>query len=153
MIRPSLLSPLLALLLASCGGLMLPGKRTTPAKPTIVYALGEKAGFHSPLLDGPLQPACPALEFPSSTYLPSDAHRKLLEGIAATWPSEKPRYLIAGYSQPGLPEDYARSLSERRAQAVRQLLIECGIDASHVQTVGFGHDSAPRANVVFIYPQ
>jgi outer membrane protein OmpA-like peptidoglycan-associated protein len=67
--------------------------------------------------------------------------------------AKKHRYLIAGYSQPELPEDYARSLSERRAQAVRQTLIECGVDASHLQTVGFGHDNAPTANIVVIYQQ
>ncbi len=151
-----LLIPTLALLLVSCQGLALPDKLRAQAEPTIVYALGEREGFRSPLEAGNLRPACPALEFASGDYTPSGAQRKILEGLAAAWSAEKPRYLIAGYSQPGLPEDYARSLSERRAQAVRQILIEAGVEASSLQTVGFGQDSAPSAPTpggVVIYQQ
>jgi hypothetical protein len=40
--------------------------------------------------------------------------------------------------------------------AVRQRLIELGLEASHLQTVGFGNDcapSAPSSDVVVIYGQ
>lgn len=153
MIHPSLITPTLTLMLAGCSGLTLPMKLMSQAQPTMVYALGERDGFRSPLGESNQRPACPALEFSSGAYMPSGAHRKILEGLAASWLAKKHRYLIAGYSQPELPEDYARSLSERRAQAVRQTLIECGVDASHLQTVGFGHDNAPTANIVVIYQQ
>lgn len=125
-------------------------------KADIVFALGTRDGFVSPLTTS-LKPACPALEFKSNRFSLNGAHRKVIGELAKEWTgSNKPRYLIAGYTEPDLPEDYARSLSERRAQAVRQALIESGVEASHLQTVGFGHDSAPSGpttSVVVIYRQ
>lgn len=153
---PRLLLPALPLVLASCAGLRLPGGLSVEPEPTVVYALGDREGFRSPLLEGGLRPACPALEFSPGAFALTGAHQKILSGLASAWTETKPRYLIAGYSQPGLPEDYARSLSERRAQAARQHLIEAGVEAASLQTVGYGHDSAPSApntDVVVIYRQ
>ncbi|SKA88485.1 OmpA family protein [Prosthecobacter debontii] len=121
----------------------------------IVFALGARDGFVSPLTTS-LKPACSALEFEGNSFSLKGAHRKTLSELSKDWSSSKPRYLVAGYTQPDLPEDYARSLSERRAQAVRQALIESGVEATHLQTVGFGHDSAPSGpttGVVVIYRQ
>lgn len=124
-------------------------------EPTVVYALGGREGFSSPL-EAALKPACQALEFPGTVFRLGGGHQKILNGLAAEWQEGKPRYLIAGYTPPGLPEDYARSLSERRAQAVRQFLIEAGVEAASLQTVGFGFDSSPSSptsGVVVIYRQ
>ncbi len=121
-------------------------------EPTVVYALGGREGFSSPL-EAALKPACPALEFPGTGFRLGGGHRKILNGLAAEWRNGRPRYLIAGYTPPALPEDYARSLSERRAQAVRQFLIEAGVEAASLQTVGFGFDSSPTSGVVVIYRQ
>ncbi len=121
----------------------------------VVFALGPRDGFTSPL-NGALKPVCPALEFTGTRYALTGAHQKTLLGVAEAWKEGKPRYLIAGYAPPELPEDFARSLSERRAQAVRQHLIENGIEAAQLQTVGFGHDSppsSPTSSVVVIYRQ
>jgi len=121
----------------------------------IVFALGAREGFKSPMGNS-LKPACPALEFLGTSFALTGAHRKVLTELAAEWKQEKPRYLIAGYTPPNFPEDYARSLSERRAQAVRQAMIEKGVEAVNLQTVGFGHDSAPSGpttGVVVIYKQ
>lgn len=124
-------------------------------EPTVVYALGGREGFSSPL-ETALKPACSALEFPGTGFSLGGGHRKILDGLAAEWRNGRPRYLVAGYTSPGLPEDYARSLSERRAQAVRQFLIEGGVEAASLQTVGFGFDSSPSSptsGVVVIYRQ
>ena len=121
----------------------------------IVFALGPRDGFVSPMT-APLKPACPALEFPGTGYALSGAHKKSLAELATAWKENKPRFIIAGYTPPELPADYARSLSERRAQAVRQALIESGVEAASLQTVGFGNDSAPSGpttSVVVIYKQ
>ncbi|MEN3941292.1 OmpA family protein [Prosthecobacter sp. SYSU 5D2] len=121
----------------------------------IVFALGPKEGFTSPMA-APLKPACPALEFPGTSFALNGGQKKTLQGLAADWKETKLRYLIAGYTPPELPGDYARSLSERRAQAVRQYLIENGVEAASLQTIGFGHDSAPSGpstSVVVIYKQ
>lgn len=139
-------------LLPSCS--QLPGLSKEPTA-EVVYALGPREGFTSPLLRA-LKPACAALEFNGSSYLITGVHRRQLTPLAADASKATDRYLIAGYAAPGLPEDFARSLSERRAQAARQYLIERGVAAASLQTVGFGFDSAPNApgaNVVVVYRQ
>jgi len=143
------------LLLSACADIPGLPKLTGEQAPTVVYALGSRDGFQSPLL-GALKPACPALEFSGDGYVLTGGHKKLLSILVAEWKKEKPKYLISGYTPPGLPEDFARSLSERRAQAVRQYLIENGIEAARLQTVGFGFDSfpsSPTSSVVVIYRQ
>ncbi len=145
-------STLLLLTAPSCS--MLPGL-SAEQEPSVVFALGTRDGFQSPLQSA-LKPACPALDFAGEGFALTGGHRKTLAALAAEWSESKPRFLIAGYVPPGLPEDFARSLTERRAQAVRQQLIESGIEATHLQTVGFGFDSSPSAptsSVVVIYQQ
>ena len=143
----SRLASLACLLLSSCSGLPL-GSDTA-----VVYALGSRDGFASPL-GRDLTPACPALTFPGDEYTTSGRHRLGIVTFSETALTTNDRYLIAGYTAPGLPEDHARALSERRAQAVRQILIEMGIDAARMQTIGLGNDFAPNGpstDVVVIY--
>ena len=138
--------------LSSCS--QLPGLHSEPGA-EVVYALGSRDGFTSPLA-GALKPACSALEFTGISFVLTGVHRRHLAPLAADPAIKKDRYLIAGYAPPGLPEDFARALSERRAQAARQYLIERGVEAARLQTVGFGFDSAPNApgaNVVVVYRQ
>lgn len=121
----------------------------------VVYALGSREGFSSPLQKS-LQTACPPLEFAGNHFDLSKANQATIKNLAESWKAAKPRYLIAGYAQSGLPEDYARSLSDRRAHGVRQALIEAGVEAANLQAVGFGHDIAPAgatANGVMVYRQ
>ena len=124
---------------------------------SVVYALGSREGFVSPL-EASLKPACPALSFSGNSFSLNGGHGKTLSALARGWSAAKPRYVIAGYASPELPPDYARALSERRAQAVRQRLIEGGVEADHLQTVGFGRDSNPSSQaaglvVIFEQPQ
>ncbi|MES2595179.1 MAG: OmpA family protein [Verrucomicrobiota bacterium] len=142
----------LALLLGACEHMPKLPKFGGEQEPNVVFALGTRDGFKSPL-EGALKPACPALQFENEGYSLTGAHKKALAPLIADWSKAKPRYLIAGHTPPGLPEDFARSLSERRAQAVRQHLIESGIEAANLQTVGYGYDTPPTSNVVVIYQQ
>ncbi len=138
---------LASLLLAGCAGLPL-GDTTA-----VVYALGSREGFPSPLTRE-LTPACPALAFPGDDFTTSGRHKLGLVEFSRTAKSTTDRYMIVGYTAPGLPEDHARALSERRAQAVRQILIEMGIEAARMQTLGLGNDfapSGPSSDVVVIY--
>jgi peptidoglycan-associated lipoprotein len=48
--------------------------------------------------------------------------------------------LIEGHCDERGTEEYNRSLGERRALAVRELLIRSGVDAGHVFTRSFGKD-------------
>ncbi len=142
----------LTLLLAACEQMPKFPKLGGEQEPTVVFALGTRDGFQSPL-ESALKPACPALEFEDESYSVTGAHKKTLAPLIADWSKAKPRFLIAGHTPPGLPEDFARSLSERRAQAVRQHLIESGVEAANLQTVGYGYDSPPASNVVIVYQQ
>ena len=127
-----------------------------PPAEAIVYALGPREGHTSPL-GANLKPACPALVFEGDGFKLSTAHEGAIRGVVTELGGDnKTRLLIAGYAQPDLPHDHARSLSERRAQAVRQRLIELELDPSKIQTVGFGNDfspSGPSSGVVVIYRQ
>jgi hypothetical protein len=147
-----LCAALLMLALPACNS--IPGLSGEPPA-DVVFALGSRDGFSSPLSSA-LKPACQALEFQGEVFSLSGAHKKILSSLIADWAKTKPRYLVAGYSPPGLPEDFARTLSERRAQAVRQYLIESGVEAANLQTVGYGFDSSPSSptsSVVVIYQQ
>ena len=141
---------ILPFLSTSCASLK-PGSDNDQA---VVYALGERGALPSPLTTE-LHPACPALRFRPGAHTTSDSHRRSLEWLAAEWEgSKEKRFLIAGYTPPGLPPDYARTLSERRAHAIRQSLIEMGVEPAGLQTVGYGNDfphSGPTGDVVVIY--
>jgi len=154
---PSLLNVLGACvltLLPACS--TLPAFFNNPADEAIVYALGTRDGYTSPL-NANLKPACPALVFEDEGIQLTDAHEHAIRTLAHEMvASPKARLLVAGYTPPNLPQDHARSLSERRALAVRQRLIELGHEPAHVQTVGYGNDfapSSPSSGVVVIYRQ
>lgn len=48
------------------------------------------------------------------------------------------RYVIQGHADPLGEEDHNRRLSQQRAQAVRDYLVERGIDARYIEVVGLG---------------
>ncbi len=147
-------SPLPVLLLGAA--LLIPGCANLPLLPessAVVYALGSRDGFPTPL-DGQLQPACPALAFSGDAYTTSGRHHLPLQQFVTEAKTTTENYLVVGYTSPTLPEDHARALSERRAQGVRQTLIDLGIEAARLQTVGLGNDfapSGPSSDVVVIY--
>lgn len=135
--------------LVSCGSL----ERLTSGQSAVVYALGARDGFPSPL-SKTLTPVCPALTFPGDSHTTSGRHHISLSRVAGEAKKDQLRLLVAGYTSPGLPQDYARSLSERRAQAVRQRLIEMGVEPATVHTLGLGNDfspTGPSSDVVVIY--
>lgn len=144
------------LLLASCSSIPMPSFLHNPASEAVVYALGPREGFASPLNDS-LKPACPALVFENANFQLTSAHQQALKSLVQEMGrNKKTRLLVAGYTAPNLPADHARSLSERRSLAVRQRLIELGLEAASLQTVGFGNDfspSGPSSDVVVIYRQ
>lgn len=134
----------------------MPDFLRNPSDEAVVYALGPRDGYTSPL-NGSLKPACPALEFDDESFKTTEAHERAIRTVAREMQeNKKATLLLAGYAPPNLPQDHARSLSERRALAVRQRLIELGIEAANLQTVGYGNDfspSGPSSAVVVIYRQ
>ena len=146
----------ICLLLASCSSIPMPSFFRNPAAEAVVFALGPRDGFTSPL-NGSLKPACPALMYDNADFHLTAAHQQAIHNLAQEMlKNKKARLLIAGYAPPNLPQDHARSISERRALAVRQRLIELGLEAANIQTVGFGNDfspTGPSSDVVVIYRQ
>lgn len=144
------------MLLASCGSISMPAFLKNPAADAVVYALGPRDGYASPLNDN-LKPACPALRFEDNEFQVSEIHERPIRDLAKEMEKDKKaRLLIAGYAPPNLPQDHARSISDRRALAVRQRFIELGIEPANLQTVGYGNDfspSGPSSSVVVIYRQ
>jgi hypothetical protein len=155
---PRLALPFLSCLtLASCGSLPVPSFLRNPADEAVVYALGPRESYTSPL-NRSLQPACPALRFDEDEgFEITEAHEQKIRAIVREMEKDKKAtMLIVGYAPPQLPPDHARALSERRALAVRQRLIESGVEAGNLQTVGYGNDfspSGPSSGVVVIYRQ
>ncbi len=146
-----------SLLLTSCGTIPMPSVLGKSTPETVVYALGPREGYTSPLTTS-LKPACPALVFDDGGFLLTSSHQEALRSVAKETleKNKKARLLIAGYTPPNLPADHARSISERRALAARQHLIGLGFEAANLQTVGFGNDfspSGPSSDVVVIYQQ
>lgn len=144
------------LLLVSCGSIPMPAFLKNPSDASVVYALGPRDGYKSPLNDS-LKPACPALRFDDDEFQLVEAHQRPIRDLAKEMEQDKKaRLLIAGYAPPNLPQDHARSISDRRALAVRQRFIELGIEPANLQTVGYGNDfspSGPSSSVVVIYRQ
>ncbi len=144
-----LLAAALSLSLSACQVVsLLTGDQTS-----VVYALASAENFPSPL-NRKLTPACPALSFSGDSFTTIGRHQPRLRVLARSLSQQPQRLLVVGYTSPNLPQDYARSLSERRAQGVRQTLVEMGVEASQIQTIGLGNDfapSAPSSNVVVIY--
>jgi outer membrane protein OmpA-like peptidoglycan-associated protein len=65
-----------------------------------------------------------------------------IDQVAATFRTKGADFdlLIEGHCDERGTEEYNRSLGERRALAIRELLIRSGVDAGHVFTRSFGKD-------------
>ena len=83
----------------------------------------------------------------------TDSQIHTLAKSSPQWAKDKTKLLIAGFAQRGLPPDYARVLAHRRAEAVRQALIEQGLDAGNFHSAGYGNDvpSLSSDDNVFVY--
>ncbi len=63
-----------------------------------------------------------------------------LDGIARSMRGSRNTVIIAGFTDERGTEEYNRALGERRAQAVREALIQRGVSAALLQTVSFGEE-------------
>lgn len=107
----------------------------------VIYALPPQEKMPS-VLSNPekLTPAGPVISFPPNRFLLTARQRAQLQTLGEQWRESPPQVIIAGFARRGTPSGYARSLSQRRAESVRQVFIEQGIDAAHLHSTGFGHD-------------
>lgn len=65
-----------------------------------------------------------------------------VQEVASKFKSESPEadLLVEGHCDERGTEEYNRSLGERRALAIRELLVAAGVPADHVHTASFGKD-------------
>lgn len=76
--------------------------------------------------------------FAFDSYEVGPGERGKIDQVASYLRSSPSDVIIAGFTdERGTPE-YNRGLGERRAQAVRQALIQAGVDPGLLQTVSFG---------------
>ena len=61
-----------------------------------------------------------------------------IQQIVEFMKSGSSQIIIAGFTDERGTAEYNRALGERRAEAVRQYLIQAGADGGHLQTVSFG---------------
>ena len=79
-------------------------------------------------------------EYDHANVKPNEASK--IDQVAAQFKTKGADFdlLIEGHCDERGTEEYNRSLGERRALAVRELLIRSGVDAGHVFTRSFGKD-------------
>jgi len=79
-------------------------------------------------------------DFDRSTVKTSEAHK--VQELASRFRSEDPNtdLLIEGHCDERGTEGYNQALGERRALAVREMLVSLGVPADRIHTVSFGKD-------------
>ena len=85
-----------------------------------------------------------------SAVLTAHARGKLDETVAILKRDTELQVDIAGHADSSGPEEFNQALSERRAQAVRQYLVQAGIDASRLSTRGYGESQPVGSNDTFV---
>ncbi len=121
--------------LSSCSALHHKG----PDDAQVIYALPARVPGSSPLAQ-PMKPVVKPLTFTRDRFVLTEPQLALLAESAPQWAKNKTRLIIAGTTQRDLPPAYARVLAHRRAEAVRQALIERGLDAANLHSMGYGND-------------
>jgi len=85
--------------------------------------------------------AAQTVHFDFDSSVVKAGERPNVEAVAAALKSDNAaKLLIEGHCDERGTEEYNRSLGERRALAIRELLIKSGVDSSHVFTKSLGKD-------------
>lgn len=77
-----------------------------------------------------------------------DEPSKLVLQVAAEQLNKRPdvRVRVEGHTDSVGPEDYNQGLSERRANAVRQILVDNGVSPGRLTSIGFGESNPIASN-------
>ncbi len=89
---------------------------------------------------GPLKPYTVYFDYDRSTVRESEKAK--LEAVADHMKKESmdKDLLVEGHCDERGTEEYNRALGERRAQAVREYLVNLGLSAARIQTISYGKD-------------
>jgi peptidoglycan-associated lipoprotein len=78
------------------------------------------------------------VHFGFDSYTVSAGEQGKVAQVASSLKGSGDSVILAGFTDERGTAEYNRGLGERRAQAVRQALIERGLSAARIQTVSFG---------------
>ena len=92
--------------------------------------------FSSSVAKGQFQP----VYFGFDSYSVEPAESSKIQAVSSALSAGSERMIIAGFTDERGTQEYNRGLGERRAQAVRQALIDAGIASDRIQTVSFGSE-------------
>jgi peptidoglycan-associated lipoprotein len=92
--------------------------------------------FSSSVVKGQFQP----VYFGYDSYKVELAESAKIHAVSSKLSSGSDRLIIAGFTDERGTQEYNRGLGERRAQAVRQAMIDAGIASDRIQTVSFGSE-------------
>ncbi len=134
-LRLAVASPLVVLFLSSCS--LLPHGSNDASQ--VVYALPARQPGSSPL-DQAMTPIGKPFSFSRDRFVLTDEQIAVLARAAPQWAKDKVKLLVIGFAKRELPPAYARVLAHRRAEALRQVLIEHGLDAANIHSTGYGND-------------
>lgn len=84
----------------------------------------------------------PVIRFAGDGWEIPSAERAKIKSVAKWFMGHPERVLISAGAQVSPPE-YARQISDQRAQSVRGELIDAGVPASKILTVAYGEDAPP----------
>ena len=119
------------------GGCSLAHKKQDESQ--VIYALPPRPPGATPLA-GDMKVIGGPFVFSRERFVLTEAQINALARAAGLWAKDKTKMLVVGFAQRGLPPDYARVLAHRRAESVRQVLIEHGLDAANIHSAGYGND-------------
>jgi hypothetical protein len=106
----------------------------------VVFALASHDGLPSPL-GSELSPVGEVILFSRDHFTLTERQTKALRQNAQELAKAGEQdLLIVGFARRGLPSSHARTLSQRRAETIRQTLIEGGLPPAKLHSVGYGND-------------
>ena len=82
----------------------------------------------------------PPVQFAYDSYEVSGSEQAKIQQVASAIKASPGNLIVAGFTDDRGTDEYNRGLGERRAQSVRQALINDGVPAGKIQTVSFGKE-------------
>jgi outer membrane protein OmpA-like peptidoglycan-associated protein len=135
---------LLVTLLTGVGALYwmqsLPGTASAGTQATARPVESARPKATAPAPDAPVLHADVYFDF-KSVRLSADAARMLQDNAAVMTRTEAWAVLVTGYADHQGPPAYNRNLAQRRAEAVKQFLVELGVPEMSVKVIAVGQEA------------
>lgn len=124
-----------------------PAPAPAPAEPAPAAAPAPTAAAPAPAPTPETTEAAPApkgvtseYQFKNNSAELTPRAKKQIQSTAAALKSSGASITIEGHSDASGPSEYNMELSQRRAEAVRQALVDAGVDQANIEVVALGED-------------